>query len=103
MDGPLLLDSTPRGAPDSPSPLSPLPPTEQRQRDREERLTQRVFTVSMALTSLIGLVALTYETRWISALGGTQLQSYSVGHSACFYMSRKFTRKQRVFARCLWV
>ena len=33
------------------------------------------------------MVALSWETRWISALGPTQLQAYSVGHSACFYMS----------------
>ena len=102
MDAPLL--DTPRGAPDtapaSPPLLSPfLPlPTEQR-RDREERLTQRIFTVSMALTSMIGLVALTYETRWISALGGTQLQSYSVGHSACFYMSPLSSLWQGVTAK----
>lgn len=60
---------------------------QQEEEDRKERLRQRAFTLSMGLTSLIGLVALTYETRWISALGATQLQAYSVGHSACFYLS----------------
>jgi hypothetical protein len=60
---------------------------QEEEEDRKERLRQRAFTLSMGLTSLIGLVALTYETRWISALGATQLQAYSVGHSACFYMS----------------
>lgn len=68
-------------------PMTPRVNSEQQQRDQEERLRQRAFTLAMGLTSLIGLIALTYETRWISALGATQLQAYSVGHSACFYMS----------------
>ena len=55
--------------------------------DALERRRQLGFTVAMAAASVIGVVALTFETRWISALGPTQLQAYSVGHSACFYMS----------------
>ncbi len=78
MDASSLLDTS------SNSPATPRVNSEQ---DREERLRQRAFTLAMGLTSLISLVALTYETRWISALGTTQLQAYSVGHSACFYLA----------------
>lgn len=69
------------------TPTSPTGDSELQQLDREERVRQRVFTISMALTSLIGLVALTYEARWINALGNGQYEAYSIGHSACFYMS----------------
>ena len=55
--------------------------------DALERRRQLGFTLAMAAASVIGVVALSWETRWISALGPTQLQAYSVGHSACFYMS----------------
>jgi|EP01046_Picozoa_sp_COSAG06_P027439 Na+-driven multidrug efflux pump len=90
MEEPILSSGSP------PTSVAPLAHTlspllllseEPDQTDRVEKVRQRGFTLALAATSLIGLVALTYETRWISALGQTQLQAYSVGHSACFYMS----------------